>query len=85
VLESAMSDRFTASHRKARRPAQSRVVQVVTPVRPELHKAMRMRAAEEGTTIRALVMRGLRAIGLPVSTDDEDRRHARGNRGRRLP
>jgi hypothetical protein len=42
---------------------------------------MRMKAAEEGTTIRVLVMRGLRAIGLPVSADDEsDRRAARGNR-----
>lgn len=57
------------------------MVQVVTPVRPELHKAMRLRAAEEGTTLRALVMQGLRAIGLPVSSDDEqDRRAERGNR-----
>lgn len=57
------------------------VVQVVTPVRTELHKAMRIRAAEEGTTIRVLVMRGLRAIGLPVVAEDEqDRRGARGNR-----
>jgi hypothetical protein len=57
------------------------VVQVVTPMRSELHKAMRLKAAEEDTTIRVLVMRGLRAIGLPVSAEDEqDRRHARGNR-----
>lgn len=57
------------------------VVQVVTPVRVELHRAIRLKAAEEGTTIRVLVMRGLRAIGLPVSADDEtDRRRARGNR-----
>lgn len=67
-----------------RRPAT--VVQVVTPVRAELHRALRVRAAEEGTTIRVLVMQGLRAIGLPVSPDDEkDRRGSRGNRHRAAP
>lgn len=78
-----MANRFAAPQTGGV-PAEPRpVVQVVTPVRPELHKAMRVRAAEEGTTIRVLVMRGLRAIGLPVSHDDErDRRSARGNRRR---
>ena len=58
-------------------------VQLVTPLRPELHRAMRLKAAAEGTTMRVLVMRGLRAIGLPVSIEDEkDRRGARGNRAR---
>lgn len=72
-----MADRFAPPGTDAARP----VIQVVTPVPAELHRAMRMKAAEEGTTIRVLVMRGLRAIGLPVSPDDErDRRSARGNR-----
>lgn len=61
--------------------AEEAVVQVVTPLRVGLHRALRLRAAEEGTTIRALVLRGLRAIGLPVEDADEaDRRGARGNR-----
>ena len=64
-----------------RPPGSVNAVQMVTPLRPELHRAMRLKAAAEGTTMRVLVMRGLRAIGLPVSVEDEkDRRGARGNR-----
>lgn len=70
-----------ASARKDAATADQAVVQVVTPLRADLHRALRLRAAEEGTTIRALVLRGLRAIGLPVEDADEaDRRGARGNR-----
>lgn len=78
-----MEDRFAASWSKLESVVDEPTVQVVTPVRPELHRALRVKAAEEGTTIRVLVMRGLRAIGLPVSAlDEQDRRGARGNRRR---
>jgi hypothetical protein len=76
-----MTSRIRPSRAKGRTTPSAREVQVVTPVRAELHKALKVRAAEEGTTLRVLVMRGLRAIGLPVlPVDEEDRRGARGNR-----
>ena len=45
-----------------------------------LGKAMRMRVAEEGTTMRFLVMQGLQAIGFPIEPRDfvSDGRSTRG-------
>lgn len=57
-------------------------VQLTLPLRADLHHALRLRAAEEGTTMRAIVLRALRVAGLPIEEADvADRRADRGNRG----
>jgi hypothetical protein len=59
-------------------------VQLALPLRAGLHHALRLRAAEEGTTMRAIVLSALRDAGLPVEDIDlADRRADRGNRGSR--
>jgi len=50
-------------------------------VPPELRRAVRLRAAEDGITERVLVLRALRAYGLPVAEGDlVDRRQFNGAR-----
>lgn len=50
-------------------------------VPPELRRAVRLRAAEDGITERVLVLRALRAFGLPVAEEDlVDRRQFNGAR-----
>jgi hypothetical protein len=59
-------------------------VQLALPLRAGLHHALRLRAAKEGTTMRAIVLSALRDAGLPVEDIDlADRRADRGNRGSR--
>lgn len=47
----------------------------------EVRRAMRLRATEEGITDAALVLKGLKALGLPVPDDAvQDRRATRHKR-----
>jgi hypothetical protein len=58
---------------------QERAFTVEVP--PELRQALRLRAAQDGTTERVLVLRALRAFGLPVAEKDLiDRRQFNGAR-----
>lgn len=41
---------------------------------PDLYWAMKRRAAAEGTSMRALIMQGLKSIGFDVPADDLDDR-----------
>ena len=56
------------SKREAERPLQAMVPATV-------ERAVKIRAAEEGTTVRTLILRGLKAIGVDVSEEElRDRR-----------
>jgi hypothetical protein len=57
---------------KAREPQKS--IQAFVPA--SVDRALRMKAAEEGTTTRNLILRGLKAIGFDVA--DEELRDKRG-------
>ncbi len=51
------------------------------PVPEALHHALKLRALQERTTARAMVLRGLKAIGFEVSDDElTDRRAGRAGR-----
>jgi hypothetical protein len=57
-----------AFKREAERPLQAMVPATV-------ERAVKIRAAEEGTTVRTLILRGLKAIGVDVSEEElRDRR-----------
>ncbi len=57
-----------APKREAERPLQAMVPASV-------ERAVKIRAAEEGTTVRTLILKGLRAIGVDVSEEElRDRR-----------
>lgn len=63
---------------------EEKAVQLALPLRAGLHHALRLRAAEQGTTMRAIVLHALRGAGLPVEEADlADRRSDRGNRSTR--
>ena len=56
------------SKREVERPLQAMVPATV-------ERAVKIRAAEEGTTVRTLILRGLKAIGVDVSEEElRDRR-----------
>ena len=61
--------------------AAERTVTVSFPVSENLHVALKVRAAQERTTVRGMVMRGLKAVGLDVpDVDLADRRPGRSGR-----
>ena len=61
--------------------AAERTVTVSFPVSGNLHVALKVRAAQERTTVRGMVMRGLKAVGLDVpDVDLADRRPGRSGR-----
>lgn len=61
--------------------AAERTVTVSFPVSENLHVALKVRAAQERTTVRGMVMRGLKALGLDVpDVDLADRRPGRSGR-----
>jgi hypothetical protein len=53
---------------RARRKGEGKGLMLMAPA--ETVKALRMRAAEEGTTVRALVLEALRNSGYSVPLDD---------------
>lgn len=56
-----------------KKPEPQKSIQAFVPASVE--RALRMKAAEEGTTYRTLVLRGLKAIGIDVPEDElRDRR-----------
>jgi hypothetical protein len=58
-----------------------RQVTISFPVSEPLHFALKLRALQERTTVRAMVLTGLKAIGLDVPADDLiDRRAGRAGR-----
>lgn len=58
-----------------------RVVTVSFPVSEDLHTALKVRAAQERTTVRGMVMKGLKLVGLNVpEVDLLDRRPGRSGR-----
>ena len=58
-----------------------RTVTVSFPVSESLHTALKVRAAQERTTVRGMVMKGLKEMGLDVpATDLLDRRPGRSGR-----
>lgn len=58
-----------------------RTVTVSFPVSASLHVALKVRAAQEQTTVRGMVMKGLKLAGLDVpATDLLDRRPGRSGR-----
>lgn len=62
-------------------PIEVRTVTVSFPVSEPLHIALKVRAAQERTTVRGMVMRGLKALGFEVSDIDlADRRPGRSGR-----
>ena len=62
-------------------PAEERTVTVSFPVSESLHVAIKVRAAQERTTVRGLVMKGLKSLGLDVPEADlADRRPGRSGR-----
>lgn len=64
--------------------AKEKSVQLTLPLRADLHRALRVRAAKQGTTMRVIVLHALRAAGFPVEEADlADRRPDRGNRSAR--
>ncbi len=61
--------------------AVERTVTVSFPVSETLHVALKVRAAQERTTVRGMVMRGLKSVGLDVpDVDLADRRPGRSGR-----
>ncbi len=61
--------------------AAERTVTVSFPVSETLHVALKVRAAQERTTVRGMVMRGLKGLGLEVpDVDLADRRPGRSGR-----
>jgi len=74
----------------AKKPAQSvtdlpaaelREVTLSFPVPEALHHALKLRALQERTTARAMVLQGLKAIGFEISDDElTDRRAGRAGR-----
>lgn len=61
--------------------AEDRQVTVSFLVPERLHYGLKVRAAQERTTVRGMVLRGLKAIGLEVSEEDlSDRRPGRSGR-----
>ena len=62
-------------------PYEMRTVTVSFPVSEQLHIALKVRAAQERTTVRGIMMRGLKALGLDVpDVDLADRRPGRSGR-----
>ena len=62
-------------------PAVPREVTLSFPVPEMLHHALKLRALQERTTARAMVLQGLKAIGFEVSDDElTDRRAGRAGR-----
>lgn len=62
-------------------PDEMRTVTVSFPVSEQLHIALKVRAAQERTTVRGMVMQGLKAIGFDVPDADlADRRPGRSGR-----
>jgi len=60
-----------------------RTVTVSFPVSETLHVELKVRAARERTTLRGLVMKGLKSLGLDVpETDLADRRPGRSGRAK---
>ena len=58
-----------------------RTVTVSFPVSESLHTALKVRAAQERTTVRGMVMKGLKSLGLDVPEADlTDRRPGRSGR-----
>lgn len=64
-------------------PEQERTVMVAFPMTLTMHTALKVRAAQERTTVRGMVMQGLRALGLEIPDEDlSDRRPGRVGRPR---
>lgn len=62
-------------------PDPERTVTVSFPVSESLHTALKVRAAQERTTVRGMVMKGLKSLGLDVPEADlTDRRPGRSGR-----
>ena len=62
-------------------PSVERTVTVSFPVSESLHYALKIRAAQERTTVRGLMMKGLKLAGLDVPEADLlDRRPGRSGR-----
>ena len=62
-------------------PDPARTVTVSFPVSEPLHIALKVRAAQERTTVRGMVMLGLKALGFDVPDADlTDRRPGRSGR-----
>lgn len=62
-------------------PEEERTVTISFPVSETLHVALKVRAAQERTTVRGMVMKGLKALGFDVPDIDlADRRPGRSGR-----
>lgn len=67
-------------------PADARPVTISFPVSEPLHYALKTRALQERTTVKAVVMRALKAIGLDVPEEElSDRRTGRAGRPKGRP
>jgi hypothetical protein len=63
--------------------AEERTVTVSFPISDALHVALKIRAAQERTTVRGMIMRGLKALGIDVPDIDlGDRRPGRSGRNK---
>lgn len=62
-------------------PDPERTVTISFPVSEPLHTALKVRAAQERTTVRGMMMQGLKALGFDVPDADlTDRRPGRSGR-----
>ncbi|TPQ43989.1 hypothetical protein C2U71_17705 [Burkholderia ubonensis] len=65
---SASSSRRTTSHGRTGGPSQEIALQVMVPAR--IKRAVSVRAAQEGTTQRTIILSALKAVGFVVSDDE---------------
>lgn len=89
AMSRAAADGPTMPRRTAAQPVRSpapppdpeRTVTISFPVSEPLHIALKVRAAQERTTVRGMMMQGLKALGFDVPDADlTDRRPGRSGR-----
>ncbi|MBB3356019.1 hypothetical protein FHT70_005992 [Rhizobium sp. BK049] len=70
VVQIPATELTESKPRKApgKKPEPQKSVQAFVPA--SIDKALRMKAAEEGTTTRTIILRGLKAIGFDVPDDE---------------
>ena len=67
---------------KMDKPAESeREVAIQVMVAPAVHKQVALMSAQQGESMRAVVLRGLKAIGLDIPDEDLVDRRSRRKRG----